>query len=53
LPFNVLAASKYTLIGLDAEYPYKSAKRQSKEAIDKLAEIASEEGVIVITEGQW
>jgi pyruvate formate lyase activating enzyme len=53
LPFNILASSKYSLIGLDAKYKYKNVKRQSDEFIDHLVKIAASEGLVVTTQGLW
>jgi pyruvate formate lyase activating enzyme len=53
LPFNILASSRYSLIGLDSEYRYKNAKRQPDEVIDKLVKIAAAQGINVNTQGLW
>jgi pyruvate formate lyase activating enzyme len=53
LPFNILAGSKYKLIGMEKDYPYTQTKRQSDDYVNKLADIAASIGVKVSTQGLW
>jgi pyruvate formate lyase activating enzyme len=53
LPFNVFAGSKYKIIGLEVEYQYSNAKRQTEDHLNKLVEAAKSYGLDVITEGLW
>jgi len=51
LPFNELASSKYTALGL--AYEYADARRQSDEKISRLKEVIQSKGLEVSSEGLW
>ena len=53
LPFNILAGSKYQIIGLEKDYPYANAKRQPDETINNLQAIVRDTGIEVTTQGLW